>query len=91
MYCLFYCPDFTVPSYQLGYFSDQGHTANGWFPTTAEAISTHLHSSYNENITTPDARMLRFCNRHNGTKSIYLIAQAPTIEDIVISHPELFI
>lgn len=91
MYCLFYCPDFTTPSYQLGYFSDRGHTANGWFPTPTEAISASFYDSFDDHITNPDARMLRFCTRHNDTKSIQLIAQAPTIEDIVITHPELFI
>lgn len=94
MYCLFYCPDFTAPGYQLGYFADHGHTANGWFRTPADAISNGFsdhYDHYDKNITTPEARMLRFCNRHNGSKSIHLIAQAPTIEDIVISHPELFI
>ena len=91
MYCLFYCPDFIADNYQLGHFSDRGHTANGWFSTPTEAISASFYDSYDEHITTPDARMLRFCNRHNDTTSIHLIAQAPTIEGLIETYPELFL
>lgn len=91
MYAIFYCDTFPTP-YQLCRF-DLGFQANGWHRTLSSCL---LYLDFTEPeadniITTPAARIQRFESRHNHSKQLKLIAEAPSVEAFYELYPELFI
>ena len=89
MYYLFHCPDFDTPAYQLAYSTDNRLFLANWCNSLTEAINDTCTSD--TSLPTPEARIQRFQTSHENTKSIHLIAQAPTPADFYNLYPELFL
>lgn len=94
MYYLFYCPDFHPPSYQLAFIHPTKHSCIAdWKNTIPRAVNEPIEhfSPCQNSVNTPEARIKRFQTSHNNTKTLHLIAQAPTPQDFYILYPELFL
>ena len=89
MYYLFHCPDFDTPAYQLAYSTNDRLYLANWYNSPAEAINDTCTSD--TSLPTPEARIQRFQTSHDNTKTILLIAQAPTTAHFYNLYPELFL
>lgn len=94
MYYLFYCPDFNISSYQLAFIHPTKHSCiANWEATVPRAVNQSIQdfSTCQGSVHTPEARIKRFQTSHNNTKTLHLIAQAPTPQDFYTLYPELFL